>query len=476
MRYKTIVGFEIHVELLTDSKAFCSCKIEFGESPNTNVCPICLGLPGALPKPNKKIIEYGIRAGIALNSEISKKISFDRKNYFYPDLVKGYQISQYDNPLCKNGYISINHRENQKKIRINRIHLEEDTGKTLYLDDGTILLDYNRGGIPLIEIVTEPDINSSEEAELFLHKLKAILEYIEISDCKMEEGSLRCDVNINVIDTQENNSTKIVEIKNLNSFKAVAKAIEYEEKRHISILQKGNKGVRETRRWDENKKETKTMRVKEGPDDYRYFYEADILQTTIDDYIVKEIIKEIPELPDNREKRFMREYSLSNYDSGILTSDKRLADFFEAVVALGCDPKQTSNWIMGDILKELKANNIDIVELPFTPRDFSMLIKLINKGDINSNIAKKVLKIMFKSGRCPEEIIRENEMTQINDEDILKSIIMEILEKNQAAVEEYKGGKTKVLGFLVGGVMKKTQGKSSPTAVKNIINSFIGEE
>lgn len=469
MSYKTIVGLEIHSELMTESKVFCDCKVEFGGDSNTNCCPICLGLPGTLPVLNKRVLEFGIRAGLAFNCNIAKETKMDRKNYFYPDLVKGYQISQYDMPLCEKGYVEIDIEEGTKKVRLIRIHIEEDTGKSIHSNDGGSLLDYNRSGVPLIEIVTEPDINSGEEAQTFLENLKSILKYIEVSDCKMEEGSLRCDVNVNVIDEDKDIKTTVTEVKNLNSFKAVAKAIDYETNRHIALLKAGKDAIRETRRWDDMKNETIVMRVKEGVADYRYFPEPDIVGMEIEDNWIKEIRDNLPELPHIKKDRFVSEYDIPVYDAKVLTATKALADFYEETVKYSKDPKQVSNWIMGDVLRRVKDEDIDIEDLRFTAKDLADLINLINEGKISNNIGKKVLRTMFEEGKDPNTVVKEKGLIQINDEDELNKIVDEVLDKNPQSIEDYNNGKDRALGFLVGQVMKATRGKANPQMVNKML-------
>ncbi len=474
MSYKTIIGLEIHSELMTESKMFCDCTTEFGGDVNTHCCPICLGMPGTLPVINKRALEFGMKAGLSFNCDIAEKTKMDRKNYFYPDLVKGYQISQYDMPLCENGYIEIEKEDgNKKKIRLIRIHVEEDTGKSIHSNDGGSLVDYNRSGVPLIEIVSQPDMNSSEEAKLFLEKLKSVLEYIEVSDCKMEEGSLRCDVNINIVNEETGEKSTITELKNLNSFKAAVKAIEYEEKRHKELLERGKDTERETRRWDEGKGETILMRVKEDASDYRYFPEPDIVEMEIEREWVEGIRKNLPELPHEKIERFIKEYEIPKYDAEVLTATKALADFYEETVEHCNDPKQVSNWIMGDILRRIKDEDIKIEELRFTAEDLANLIKMISDGKISNNVGKKVLRTMFEEGKKPQKVVEEKGLVQINDDDKLQEIIDEIIANNQQSIEDYKNGKDRALGYLVGQVMKATRGKANPQKANQMIRDSI---
>lgn len=469
MSYKTIIGLEIHAELLTESKIFCSCSTEFGGEKNTHCCPICLGLPGALPLINKRVIEHAIRAGLALNCNIASMSKMDRKNYFYPDLPKGYQVSQYDMPLCKEGYIDIEVDKDRKRIGINRIHIEEDAGKSLHGKNGLSLLDYNRAGVPLIEIVTKPHMNSSEEVYSFLQNLKMILEYIEVSDCKMEQGSLRCDANINVISMDGKVKSNIVEIKNLNSFKAVVKAIDYEENRHIQLLREGKNTIRETRRWDETKNITIPMRNKEKVEEYRYFPEPNIVEFQIDDKWIMDIEKDLPELPTAKKERFIKEYKLPSYDAEILVASKKIAGFFENVAKEVGDGKLTSNWIMTEILRQLKLEDIEIDEMKFEPKDLSILLKLIKGNTISNNVGKQVLREMFETGKEPKKIIKEKGLEQITDGNEIELIVRKVIDNNPQAKDDYKNGKEKALGFLVGQVMKETRGKADPQMVNKII-------
>ena len=473
MGYKTLVGLEIHVELMTKNKIFCNCKNEFGGEVNTHVCPVCLGLPGALPVMDKEALEFGIRAGLAFNSEIEKEVRTDRKNYFYPDLTKGYQISQADLPLCKGGHLDIELEDGVKRINLERIHIEEDTGKQLHTEDGTSLLDFNRCGVPLIEIVTKPDINSAEEARLFLEKLRSTLKYIGISDVRMEEGSLRCDVNINVVDDEKKIKSKITEVKNLNSFRSVVKAIETEEKRHMELLDKGENTDNETRRWDENLNETVIMRRKFGASDYRFANEGDLPSIKIEDSWLEEIRNNLPELPHEKKVRFISEYSLGQYEAEVLTGSKELAAFFEETYKYVNDSKLLSNWIMGDVLRRLKEEDMEIEALHIQPKDLADLILLVKDGKINNNTGKKVLKDMFDSGDSPEKIVKEQGLIQISDEGALEEIVEKILDANPQSIEDFKNGKDRAIGFLMGQIMKETKGKANPQMVNKMLLAKI---
>ncbi|WP_240376038.1 Asp-tRNA(Asn)/Glu-tRNA(Gln) amidotransferase subunit GatB [Bacillus piscicola] len=470
MKFDTVIGLEVHSELKTNTKIFCGCSTEFGAPPNTHTCPICLGHPGVLPVLNEQAVNYAMKAALALNCEVAEETKFDRKNYFYPDNPKAYQISQFDKPIGENGWIEIEVNGYKKKIGITRIHMEEDAGKLTHDEYGEhSLVDFNRAGTPLIEIVSEPDISTPDEAYAYLEKLKAILQYTEVSDCKMEEGSLRCDANISLKPAgQEEFGTK-AELKNLNSFANVQKGLEFEEKRQEQELLSGGEILQETRRWDDAKKETILMRVKEGSDDYRYFPEPDLVSLYIDDSWKQKIKEQIPELPDARKARYMADYDLSEYDAGVITQSKDMSDFFQESINQGADPKQAANWLMGEVNAYMNANAQEMKDIALTPDSLAKLIQLIEKGTISSKIAKKVFTELMEKGGDPEQIVKEKGLVQISDEGELKKIVDEILDNNPQSIEDYKNGKDKALGFLVGQVMKETKGKANPQMVNKLI-------
>lgn len=468
MNFETIVGLEVHVELKTNSKIFCGCSTEFGAPPNTHTCPICLGHPGVLPVLNKQAVEFAMRAAMALNCEVATDTKFDRKNYFYPDNPKAYQISQFDKPIGEHGYIDIEVNGKTKRIGITRLHLEEDAGKLTHVEDGS-LVDFNRVGTPLIEIVSEPDLRTPEEAYAYLEKLKAIMQYTGVSDCKMEEGSLRCDANISLRPYgQEEFGTK-TELKNLNSFSFVQKGLEHEQVRQEKVLLSGGVIQQETRRFDEASKTTILMRVKEGADDYRYFPEPDLVDLYIDEAWKEKVRAEIPELPDARKARYVTEFDLPAYDAMVLTQSINTADFFEATLKAGADPKQAANWIMGEVMAYLNAQNKELADLPLTPEALAKMIGLIENGTISSKIAKKVFTELVKNGGEPEQIVKEKGLVQISDEGALRDLIMPIIEANKQSLIDYKNGKDRALGFLVGQVMKATKGQANPPLVNKII-------
>lgn len=468
--YESIIGLEVHAELATKTKIFCSCPTDFGGKPNTQVCPVCMAMPGALPVLNKKVVEYAVKAGLATNCEITPLSKNDRKNYFYPDLPKSYQISQFDKPLCVGGSVEIETEEGTKQIGITRIHIEEDAGKLNHDDYGrNSLVDLNRAGVPLIEIVSEPDLRSSKEADTYLKKLKSILQYIEVSDCKMEEGSFRADVNVSVHKKGEPFGTR-TEMKNMSSFRSITRAIDYEIERQIDVIENGGKIDQETLRWDEVSGKTFTMRSKEDAQDYRYFPEPDLGIIEISDEWKEQIRKSLPEMPEERKVRYMEEFKLPEYDSNIIVSSKYLSDFFEAATKVCKNPKSVSNWIMTDIIRVQNEENLE--KMPFTAEQLGKLIALIDKGTISSSIAKKVFEELLENPRDPEEIIKEKGWIQISDEGAIKEVVQKILEANPGSILDYKAGKDRALGFLVGQAMKETKGKANP----QLLNKLFLEE
>lgn len=474
MAYKTIIGLEIHVELKTKTKMFCHCKNEFGEEANTNVCPICLGLPGALPQVNEEAINYAIKAGLAMNCKIHQHTRFDRKSYFYADLVKGYQITQDELPLCYEGYVNIEDEDgNDKKIRLIRIHVEEDTGKSLHTDKGETLLDYNRCGVPLIEIVTYPDMNSAKEAREFLEKLKATVIYLGVSDGKMEEGSLRCDVNVNVVDTETGVKTNISEIKNIGSFRGVEKAIDFEVSRHIALLEKGENTKKETRRWDELKGESILMREKIKANDYRYAPDGDIPPMDISDEMIDAVRKEMPELPDEKVARLMKDYGVSKDDAKTLSLDVSLANYYEDLAKKVGDNALALNWLLGDVLRRLKEDNKSIDQMPFAIEDLEKLLTLVKTNKINNNAGKKVLQEMFKAPEDPEAIVKRLGLVQVTDEGAIEAVVDKVLEANPQSIEDFKNGKSRAFGFLVGQVMKEMKGKGNPQIINELLNKKL---
>ncbi|WP_027417414.1 Asp-tRNA(Asn)/Glu-tRNA(Gln) amidotransferase subunit GatB [Aneurinibacillus terranovensis] len=476
MEFETVIGLEVHSELSTESKIFCGCSTEFGAPPNTHTCPICLGHPGVLPVLNKKAVEYAMKAALALNCEIAHESKFDRKNYFYPDLPKAYQISQYDQPIGENGWIEIEVNGKTKRIGITRLHLEEDAGKLIHAESGyASLVDFNRVGTPLIEIVSEPDLRSPEEARAYLEKLKAILQYCEVSDVKMEEGSLRCDANISLRPAGQEKFGTRAELKNMNSFRNVQRGLEYEEYRQAEILRGGGEVVQETRRWDDANSKTVSMRGKEEAHDYRYFPDPDLVRLKISREWVDEIRSTIPELPDARKARYVSEYGLPDYDAGVITMSKDVSDFFDAAVKTGADAKAVSNWIMGELMAYLNANQLEIKEIKMTPEGLGEMIKLIDKGTISSKIAKTVFKEMIETGKSPEKIVEEKGLVQISDEGELKKIVDEIVDANPQSVADFKAGKDRALGFLVGQIMKATKGKANPGLVNQLLKDKLAQ-
>jgi aspartyl-tRNA(Asn)/glutamyl-tRNA(Gln) amidotransferase subunit B len=469
MEFETVIGLEVHVELKTNSKIFSSSPNHFGADPNSNTSVIDLGYPGVLPVVNKKAVDYAMKASMALNCEVATDTKFDRKNYFYPDNPKAYQISQFDKPIGENGWIEIEVNGYKKKIGITRLHMEEDAGKLTHTNDGYSLVDYNRQGTPLVEIVSEPDIRTPDEAYAYLEKLKSIIQYTGVSDCKMEEGSLRCDANISIRPVGQKEFGTKTELKNLNSFNFVRKGLEYEQQRQIEVVSAGGEIQQETRRFDEATGKTILMRVKEGSDDYRYFPEPDLVSLYIDDEWKERIRAEIPELPDSRQKRYMADWGLPAYDVQVLTVTKETADFFEATVAAGADPKQASNWIMGEVSAYLNAEGKELGDVALTPENLAGLIKLIENGTISSKIAKTVFKELVENGGEADAIVKEKGLVQISDEGALLQVVTETLNNNPQSIEDFKAGKQKAVGFLVGQMMKATKGQANPQLLNKIL-------
>ena len=471
--YEVVMGLEVHAELSTKTKIFCSCPTKFGAEPNTQVCPICMAMPGTLPKLNEKVVEYAVRAGLATNCEISRNSKNDRKNYFYPDLPKAYQISQFDKPLCEHGYIEIETSKGKKKIGITRIHIEEDAGKLNHDDfGGGALVDLNRAGVPLIEIVSEPDFRSIEEVDAYLKKLKSILEYIEVSDCKMQEGSFRADVNTSILPVGSEKLGTRTEMKNMNSFRSITRALEYEIDRQVDVIDNGGEVEQETLRWDEVSGRTFSMRDKEDAQDYRYFPEPDLVAIKLSEEYIENIKNSLPEMPESRKQRYLTEYKLSEKDAGIITASKYLSDLFEKASEICGNYKAVNNWIISDISRILNETEMDPIEIPFDAKQLAKLVELIDKGTISSSIGKKVLTELFENPRDPEEIIKEKGWIQISDEGAIKEIVTKIIEANPQSVADYKAGKDRALGFLVGQAMKETKGKANP----QMLNKMFAEE
>lgn len=470
------IGLEVHVELATATKMFCRCSSRFGDPPNTNICPVCLGMPGALPQANMEAVKLATRAAIALNCKINASSRFDRKNYFYPDLPKGYQVTQYYEPIAADGYILIDNP--RKKIRINRVHIEEDAGKSIHAGDEIItaeysLVDCNRAGVPLIEIVSEPDMSSPEEARQYLERLQRLLKFARVSDVKMEEGSMRVDCNISVRRKGSQESGTVCEMKNLSSFRAVVRALAYEFERQVQVLAQGGKIVRETKHWDETEQVTKALRSKESSDDYRYFPDPDLPKLELSREFIEQVRRQMPKLPDEIVSYYVDELGLPEYDAQVLTADPLLAEFFDACVSLGADPKTASNWIMVELLGYMKANNIPYENIPLRPEYLVSMLELISEGVISGKIAKDVLVIMIETGQDPRTIVKERGLEQISDDESIARIVDEVIAEHSSVVEEIKAGKAKAIGFLVGQVMKRTKGKANPAKVNTILKDKL---
>jgi aspartyl-tRNA(Asn)/glutamyl-tRNA(Gln) amidotransferase subunit B len=474
MEYETVVGLEVHVELSTESKVFCSCKNEFGGEPNTHCCPVCTGMPGVLPVLNKQAVVYTVKAGLATNCSIPGFSKMDRKGYYYPDLPKAYQISQFDLPLCKDGYVDITADGVDRRVRINRIHLEEDAGKLLHEGFGGLTAaDYNRCGVPLIEIVTEPDLRSAEEARVFLETLKSTMQYIDISDCKMQEGSLRCDVNVSVREKGATEYGTRTEMKNVNSFRAAVHAIEYESKRQSRLRKQGETVTQETMRWDDGKGMSYPMRSKEEAHDYRYFPDPDLMPIVLSDEAIQTIRSTMPELADAKKKRFVEQFGLPEYDAGILTASRDLAEFFEQCAGEYPNYKAISNWMMSDLLRLLKDTDMEIADLKVTPAHLAKILGMVDAGKVNVTVGKSVFEEVFATGEEPEAIIQKKGLGQINDEGELLALVTGIIRDNPQVVADYKNGKEKAFIFFVGQVMKATKGKANPKLVNEMIKSEL---
>ncbi len=477
MNYEMVIGLEVHAELSTETKIYCSCKNEFGFEVNTRCCPICTGMPGTLPTLNEKVVEYAVKMGCALHCDINQVCKQDRKNYFYPDLPKAYQISQFDIPLCEHGYVDVLVDGKEKRIGVTRIHIEEDAGKLLHNDSfAGSLVDFNRCGVPLIEIVSEPDMRSPQEAKAYLETIRSILQYLDISDCKMQEGSIRCDVNVSVMKAGSDEFGTRCEMKNVNSFSGAVRAIEYEAKRQIEVLEAGGVIEQETRKWDDAKGESIPLRSKEDAQDYRYFPEPDLQTILLTDEFVEHIRASIPELPNVKVARYLRDYGLQQIDAEQLADDPQKAALFEEVLAeKKCTPKSVCNWILGDIAKLMNEKNCTLADLSIKASSLASLLSMIESGAISNAIGKKVFDLMQESDKTPEEIVKENGFAQISDEGALLEIVKTVLAANEKSVSDYRGGKTNALGFLVGQCMKASKGKGNPAKMKELLLSMIEE-
>lgn len=476
MEFETVLGLEVHCELSTKTKIFCSCSTEFGGEPNTHVCEVCTGMPGTLPVLNQQVVEYAIRTGLATNCTITQYNKFDRKNYFYPDLPKAYQVSQLYLPICQNGHIDIEVNGVKKAIRIKEIHMEEDAGKLIHdpWDDCT-LVDYNRCGVPLLEIVSEPDFSSAEEVIAYLTKLKAILQYIDVSDCKMEQGSLRADVNLSVKPVGAKELGTRTEMKNINSFKAIARAIAGERQRQIELIEEGKRVVQETRRWDDNKGSSYAMRSKENAQDYRYFPEPDLVPIEIDDKWIERVRKELPELPTEKKARYLLEYALPEYDVDIITGSKALVKIFEEANAICNNAKEVSNWIMGEVLRLASETNTDPEEITFDAKNLGKLILLVKDGVVNRNTAKEVFEKVFSENVEPEQYINEHNLKMVNDDSAVKEVVLKVIADNPNSIAQWKEGNEKVAKFLMGQCMKQLKGKANPAIVTKLLEEELAK-
>ena len=472
--YETVIGLEVHVELATKTKIFCGCSTAFGGRPNSHTCPVCTGMPGSLPVLNKKVLEYAVAVGLATNCEITRYCKFDRKNYFYPDNPQNYQISQLYLPICRNGYVEIETESGGKKIGIHEIHMEEDAGKLIHDEwEDCTLVDYNRSGVPLIEIVSEPDMRSAEEVIAYLEKLRLIIQYLGASDCKLQEGSMRADVNLSVHEVGAEEFGTRTEMKNLNSFRAIARAIEGEKNRQIDLLESGEAVVQETRRWDDAKETSYAMRSKEDAQDYRYFPDPDLTPIFVSDEFLEEIKGKQPEFRTEKMKRYKEEFDIPEYDIEIITGSKHMADIFEATVALGAQPKKVSNWLMGETLRLLKEKELDAEDIRFSPEHLAALIALTDARAISSTVAKEVFEVLFEEDIDPEQYVEEKGLKTVQDEGALKETVLQVIAANPQSVEDYHNGKEKAIGFLVGQTMKAMKGKADPASVNQLLKEAL---
>ncbi len=473
-QYEMVIGLEVHVELATKTKIFCGCSTAFGGEPNTHTCPVCTGMPGSLPVLNRQVLEYAVAVGLAMDCTITRNCKFDRKNYFYPDNPQNYQISQLYLPICRDGKVEIETGQGKKFVRIHEIHMEEDAGKLIHDEwDDCSLVDFNRSGVPLIEIVSEPDMRSAEEVIAYLEKLRMIIQYLGASDCKLQEGSMRADVNLSIREAGTESFGTRTEMKNLNSFKAIARAIEGERERQIDICESGEKVVQETRRWDDNKGESYAMRSKEDAQDYRYFPDPDLTPVALDDAFLEEIRKKQPEFREEKMRRYKEEFDIPEYDIEIITGSKHMADIFEATVALGSSPKKVSNWLMVETLRLLKENNMDTEDIRFSPENLSKLIALTDTKAINSSVAKEVFEVIFDKDIDPEKYVEEKGLKTVNDEGALRKTVEEVIANNPQSVQDYHNGKEKAIGFLVGQTMKAMKGKADPGMVNQLLKKLL---
>ncbi len=472
--YETVIGLEVHVELATKTKIFCGCSTEFGGAPNTHTCPVCTGMPGSLPVLNRQVVEYAMAVGLATNCKITQYCKFDRKNYFYPDNPQNYQISQLYLPICRDGGVEIETAAGKKVVGIHEIHMEEDAGKLVHDEwEDVSIVDYNRSGVPLIEIVSEPDMRSAEEVIAYLEKLRLIIQYLGASDCKLNEGSMRADVNLSVREAGASAYGTRTEMKNLNSFKAIARAIDGERERQIELIESGKPVIQETRRWDDNKESSHAMRSKEDAQDYRYFPEPDLVPVSISDEWIASVAARQPEMREEKMERYQREFGLPAYDAEILTGDKSFADLFEATVAICGKPKKVSNWIMVETIRLLKENGMDPDEIPFSPENLAKLIGLAESGAVTNTVAKEVFEAVFRDDVDPERYVEEKGLGAVSDEGALRAAVEKVIAENPKSVEDYKGGKEKAIGFLVGQTMKATKGKANPGMVGQILKELL---